>query len=178
MMAVASVSRPPVSSSSVCPARAGIVPSRARRALHTAIPRQFVADAMGTGQPRGLLQCERSRDHPEQGQSEGQSIDPLEFIARVITQIPDPRKHLVFYYGHYSNVARGLRNKSQAQATPEPVFPRDTPAQDPVLSSAQRAGLRRPWANHRGPFSPRKLLTMSPDVLLAMSPVAHILPVL
>jgi len=49
------------------------------------------------GSPDVFYTAKGSRDDPDQGQSEGQSIDPLEFIARVITQIPDPRKHLVFY---------------------------------------------------------------------------------
>ena len=30
-------------------------------------------------------------------------IDAEEFVARVLVQIPDPRRHLVRYYGAYSN---------------------------------------------------------------------------
>ena len=33
-------------------------------------------------------------------------FDPAEFLARVIMHIPEPRRHLVRYYGAYSNVAR------------------------------------------------------------------------
>jgi hypothetical protein len=32
----------------------------------------------------------------------------MEFVARVLVQIPDPRRHLVRYYGAYSNAARGI----------------------------------------------------------------------
>jgi len=39
-------------------------------------------------------------------------IDALEFLARVITQIPEPKRHLLFYYGYYSNVAREQRKIS------------------------------------------------------------------
>jgi hypothetical protein len=87
-----------------------------------------------------------SHDEPEQTQLNGQSIDPLEFIARVITQIPDPRRHLVFYYGHYSNVARGLRKKRETQDPQEKTSARDTPQPEPVLTPAQRTALRRRWA--------------------------------
>jgi hypothetical protein len=28
-------------------------------------------------------------------------------VARLLTHVPDPRRHLVHYYGAYSNVVRG-----------------------------------------------------------------------
>ena len=34
-------------------------------------------------------------------------LDALEFIDRVTTQIPDPRRHLIRYYGAYSHSHRG-----------------------------------------------------------------------
>jgi hypothetical protein len=33
----------------------------------------------------------------------------MDFVARVLVQIPDPRRHLARYYGFYSNAARGKR---------------------------------------------------------------------
>jgi hypothetical protein len=39
----------------------------------------------------------------------------MEFVARVLVQIPDPRRHLVRYYGFYSNAARGKRRKAEAR---------------------------------------------------------------
>ena len=37
-----------------------------------------------------------SHDDPEDPSVEGQRIDTLEFVARVIAQIPQPRKRLIF----------------------------------------------------------------------------------
>ena len=42
----------------------------------------------------------------------------MEFAARVLVQIPDPRRHLVRYYGAYSNATRGKRKKAAASAEP------------------------------------------------------------
>jgi hypothetical protein len=36
-------------------------------------------------------------------------------------QIPDPRRHLVRYYGAYSNASRGKRKKATAAAEPSPA---------------------------------------------------------
>jgi hypothetical protein len=35
-----------------------------------------------------------------------ETIDPAEFLARVLMHIPEPRRHLVRYYGRYSNTSR------------------------------------------------------------------------
>jgi len=40
---------------------------------------------------------------------EVEAFDPAEFLARVIMHIPEPRRHMVRYYGWYSNVSRGKR---------------------------------------------------------------------
>ena len=42
-----------------------------------------------------------------------ETFDPLEFLARVIMHIPEPRRHLVRYYGWYSNVVRGRRRREE-----------------------------------------------------------------
>lgn len=36
----------------------------------------------------------------------------MDFVARALVQIPDPRRQLVRYHGFYSNVARGKRKKA------------------------------------------------------------------
>jgi len=41
------------------------------------------------------------------------TIDLAEFLARVLMHIPEPRRHLVRYYGWYSNVSRGRRKQFQ-----------------------------------------------------------------
>ena len=42
-----------------------------------------------------------------------ETFDLTEFLARVIMHIPEPRRHLVRYYGAYSNVARGKRRRQE-----------------------------------------------------------------
>ena len=73
-------------------------------------------------------------------------FDAGEFLARVIMHVPEPRRHLVRYYGWYSNVSRGKRRKAGAEN-------RDVEGGDAGPSSrAARAetrdarALRRSWA--------------------------------
>jgi hypothetical protein len=75
-----------------------------------------------------------------------QAFDPAEFVARVIMHIPEPRRHLVRYYGWYSNVSRGKRRKAEAE---------DGEVVDTGVAPASRAAraevrndraLRRSWA--------------------------------
>lgn len=42
--------------------------------------------------------------------------DELEFLARVVTQLPEPRKHTIRYYGYYAAVVRGKRRRATAEA--------------------------------------------------------------
>jgi hypothetical protein len=67
----------------------------------------------------------------------------MEFVARVLVQIPDPRRHLVRYYGGYSNAPQGKRRKAAAPA--ELSSPGEVP-EDEAPKSADRAALRRRWA--------------------------------
>jgi hypothetical protein len=80
-------------------------------------------------------------DATEPGDEE--RIDADEFVARVLVQIPDPRRHLVRYYGAYSNRARGQRRKAEnrleASGSGNVV--------DAVPPPPERAALRRRWAN-------------------------------
>ena len=70
-------------------------------------------------------------------------VDAEEFVARVLVQIPDPRRHVVRYYGAYSNRARGQRHKAEAQLQgSEPGE-----ADEPVPPPPERAALRRRWAS-------------------------------
>ncbi len=59
----------------------------------------------------------RKRGHESSGfnEREVEAFDPAEFLARVIMHIPEPRRHLVRYYGWYSNVSRGRRRKGAAE---------------------------------------------------------------
>ena len=59
----------------------------------------------------------RKRGHESAGlgEREVEAFDPAEFLARVIMHIPEPRRHLVRYYGWYSNVSRGKRRKAATE---------------------------------------------------------------
>jgi hypothetical protein len=46
-----------------------------------------------------------------QGREAEEVFDPREFLARVLMHVPEPRRHLVRYYGAYSNAARGRRRR-------------------------------------------------------------------
>jgi hypothetical protein len=76
-----------------------------------------------------------------------ETFDPLEFLARVIMHIPEPRRHLVRYYGWYSNVSRGKRRRqeeggeSSRSANGEPVSPRTKREEGPNARA-----MRRSWA--------------------------------
>jgi hypothetical protein len=50
-------------------------------------------------------------------------LDPLEFLARLVTHIPDRRQVMTRYYGWYANRPRGVRRKlaTGAQASDAPV---------------------------------------------------------
>ncbi len=72
-------------------------------------------------------------------------IDALDFLARVIAHIPEPRLHLVHYMGWYSNVARGRRRKGRdPQLSTGDGSARERP--DDGLSPAHRQARRRAWA--------------------------------
>jgi hypothetical protein len=73
-----------------------------------------------------------------------EAFDPAEFVARVIMHIPEPRRHLVRYYGWYSNVSRGKRRKADAEkGEVGGVAPASRAAR--VEARSARA-LRRSWA--------------------------------
>jgi len=75
-----------------------------------------------------------------------EKIDALEFLARVITQIPEPKRHLLFYYGHYANVVRGRRQRSRA-SEPGDISKSQTQEHGTAPSPASKQALRRRWAD-------------------------------
>jgi Putative transposase len=78
---------------------------------------------------------------------DGRAFEALDFVARLLAHVPDPRRHLVHYYGAYSNVVRGkLKARGLAQKS-EPLAP--GPGEDappPACTSPSLAALRRGWA--------------------------------
>ena len=81
--------------------------------------------------------------HDDIEATEGEKIDAMEFVARVLVQIPDPRRHLVRYYVVYSSAAR-KRKKSAAPA--EPSAPDKPPEDAAPPDGPHRTALRRRWA--------------------------------
>jgi hypothetical protein len=77
-----------------------------------------------------------------------ETFDPAEFLARVIMHIPEPRRHLVRYYGAYSNVSRGKRRR-QGEAT-SGAAPRDGEQAPSARArrdhSPDARAFRRSWA--------------------------------
>lgn len=69
-------------------------------------------------------------------------IDALDFLARVIAYIPEPRRQTVFYYAWYSNVSRGRRRKGRDPELETHVENDEIDG----LSSAERQARRRAWA--------------------------------
>jgi len=70
-------------------------------------------------------------------------FDALDFLARVISQIQEPKLQAMQHLGHYSNVSRGRRRKGK-EAALTPSHPRDQ--EDDGLTVAQRRTRRRAWA--------------------------------
>ncbi len=83
--------------------------------------------------------------HDELEPTEGERIDAMEFVARILVQIPDPRRHSVHYYDAYSNAARGKRRKAETPA--EPSSPAEAPEGTVTPQRADRADLGRRWAH-------------------------------
>jgi hypothetical protein len=90
----------------------------------------------------------RKRGHESTGlrEREIEAFDPAEFLARVIMHIPEPRRHLVRYYGWYSNVSRGKRRKAE-QENEKAVGTGAGPPSPTARAEAHDArALRRSWA--------------------------------
>ena len=47
--------------------------------------------------------------------SEKKEFTALEWLANICSHIPNPREHMIRYYGQYSNAARGKRQKSMSR---------------------------------------------------------------
>ena len=76
----------------------------------------------------------------------GESVDIFEFIARVLTQIPEPRKHGVRYFGAYASRSRAFRKKRGLTLHSLGVNDNSTSKAEPEPSLKKRAALRKSWA--------------------------------
>jgi hypothetical protein len=94
----------------------------------------------------GEVRYRQKADHDpledQNGHQVEERFDPLEFVARVVVQIPQPRLHEVRYYGYYSSVMRGRRREAQSADTPASVSTPESSDHEPARNSASR----RRWA--------------------------------
>ena len=58
------------------------------------------------------------RDGPTAGT---ETVDPLEFLARLVTHIPNKHQVMTRYYGWYANRPRGTRRKAAADVAIAPI---------------------------------------------------------
>lgn len=70
-------------------------------------------------------------------------FDPMDFLARLLMHIPQPKLHTVRYYGHYSSVARARRCAPQRGEADEAL---DVASTAELPPTAERRRLRRAWA--------------------------------
>jgi putative transposase len=69
------------------------------------------------------------------------TFDAMDFLARLLMHIPQPKLHTVRYYGEYSSVARARRRAEKAQAQEKADG-----AATVLPFTAERRRLRRAWA--------------------------------
>jgi hypothetical protein len=65
----------------------------------------------------GAKQVTYRSDKTDRPTAGGATVDPLEFLARVLTHIPDKRQVTQRYYGWYANRPRGVRRRQAARLT-------------------------------------------------------------
>jgi hypothetical protein len=71
--------------------------------------------------------------------------EPLEFIARLLLHVAEPRRHMVRYYGAYAAVVRARRRHDLEAANP--TSPAPEAAHAPEHDTPCRQELRRRWAD-------------------------------
>jgi len=74
-------------------------------------------------------------------------FDPLDWVHAVTTQIPDPRRHMVRYYGAYANRARRMYRPSSEDGAEATQRARRTEASAAAPADEPwRQARRRSWA--------------------------------
>jgi hypothetical protein len=96
----------------------------------------------------GEVNYRRKRGHESSGlgEREVEQFDPAEFLARVIMHIPEPRRHLVRYYGWYSNASRGKRRKAETESGEVGVADTGPDSRSARAEARDARALRRSWA--------------------------------
>ncbi len=78
-----------------------------------------------------------------QGREAEEHFDQREFLARVLMHVPEPRRHLVRYYGAYSNASRGRRRRAEAAGASAELASAAASAEDEVCGEVRV--MRRRW---------------------------------
>ena len=107
------------------------------------------------------------RSDKSEGPTAGtETVDPLEFLARVLVHIPDQGHVTTRYYGWYANRPRGMRDKAAPAAADRPPAIVPAPRLAPTEAARRWAALlqqifeveparvsdvSRAYANHRVP---------------------------
>ena len=94
-----------------------------------------------------FYQAKASHDDPFASDPRGETLDIFEFLARVLSQIPEPRKHGPHYFGAYSSRARALRQPHDLELETAASLTRSSKTDEPLPDSEHRAALRKRWAN-------------------------------
>ena len=96
----------------------------------------------------GEVRYRRKRGHEGPGlpEHEEEGFDSAEFLARVIMHIPEPKRHLVRYYGWYSNVSRGKRRKAGREHEKTAGTVTGPPSPTARAEGRDARALRRSWA--------------------------------
>ena len=125
-------------------------------------------ERMAWDRERGEVVYRTARGHAE-GRENGadgeeragdfERFDELEFLARVVTQLPEPRKHSIRYYGFYASVARAKRRRGEGDAnvaceiqsgamvaTEAAGLTGAAALADKEPDTAERSALRKKWA--------------------------------
>jgi hypothetical protein len=91
-----------------------------------------------------------SKQHPDDDllffHPHGETLDIFEFVARVLTQIPEPRAHGVRYFGAYSSRARAYRKTRHLTLQSLGADDNSASQDEPELSPKKRAAVRKSWA--------------------------------
>ena len=93
-----------------------------------------------------FYESKSSHDDPLFSHPQGETLDVFEFVARVLTQIPEPRAHGARYFGAYSSKARAYRKKRKLCLESFNISNTPTPKDEVELSPKKRAALRKSWA--------------------------------
>ena len=102
-------------------------------------------ERLRVGEDAGSLAYAGRRRSTHRGTGDEAVLDPLDFLARVVMHIPEPRRHVIRYFGAYSSVVRARRARQAAAAAGGGVAPAPPSVANEQASLEWRAARRR-WA--------------------------------